>query len=151
MTIKGYYNAHVWKWQVRRSKRVEYVFLWRNEKKEKTLDSRSCIIILICNSWNSVAFGATEKYVKMPVSPTFVAKSGQIWGDFIEKLELRQASGLQVLDKLAYKSSSNCSRARNASGRFFMFSAAKAWIIASESEREWELQRLGFRSFYEIT
>ena len=27
-----------------------------------------------------------------------------------------------------------CSRARNASGRFFMFSAAKAWIIASESE-----------------
>ena len=27
-----------------------------------------------------------------------------------------------------------CSRARSASGRFFMFSAAKAWIIASESE-----------------
>ena len=27
-----------------------------------------------------------------------------------------------------------CSRARSASGRFFMFSAAKAWITASESE-----------------
>ena len=82
-----------------------------------------------------MAFGATEKYVKMPVSPTFVAKSGQISGDFIQKLELRQASGLQVLDRLAYTSRVQiCSRARSASGRFFMFSATKAWIIASESE-----------------
>ena len=134
MTIKGYYHDNMWNWQIRRSKRVEYVFWWRNEKKEKNLDSRSCIIILICNSWKSVAFGATEKYVKMPVSPTFVAKSGQIWGDFIEKLELRQASGLQVLDKLAYKSSSN------------LFTSAKRerWIFhvfcgksMDNSEREW--------------
>ena len=56
-----------------------------------------------------------------------------------------------------------CSRARSSSGRFFVFSAAKAWITASESksfalgpemrsEGLWE--SLGFRkirSFYEIT
>ena len=107
-----------------------------------------------------MAFGATEKYVKMSVSPTFLL---QIWGDLIEKLELRQASGLQVLDRLAYTSRVQiCSRARSASGRFFMFSATKAWIIASESESfalapemrsEGLWKSLGFRkihSFYEI-
>ena len=31
---------------------------------------------------------------KCPFLLHFFAKSGQIWGDFIEKLELRQTSGL---------------------------------------------------------